>query len=97
MDDNVNNPSHYNKGKIEVIDFIDDQQFGYNDGNAVKYICRHKHKGNPVEDLKKAIWYLEREIKKLSKKEENQCQHQFVQGSLFRQIMQHYNVMIAIK
>lgn len=60
--DNVNHPMHYNKGKIEVIDYIEDKKLNFNLGNAVKYISRCNHKGRKVEDIKKAIWYLEREI-----------------------------------
>ena len=62
--DNVNHPSHYNQGKIEVIEYIEDQQLGYHLGNAVKYISRAGKK-NPekiVEDLEKAIWYIRRQI-----------------------------------
>ena len=59
---NVKHPKHYNIGKIEVIDAIEDWDLGFHAGNVVKYISRHKHKGNPVEDLKKAKWYLERLI-----------------------------------
>ena len=59
---NVDHPSHYNTGKIEVIDFIEDQNLDFSLGSAVKYICRAGHKGNDVEDLKKAQWYIEREI-----------------------------------
>ena len=59
--DNVNHPKHYNTGKIEVIEFIEDQNLNFCLGNAIKYICRYKHK-NGLEDLKKALWYLEREI-----------------------------------
>ena len=62
MSDNVNHPSHYNRGKIEVIDFIEDQGLGFALGNAVQYICRCFGKGNPIEDLEKAKWYIEREI-----------------------------------
>jgi len=58
----VNHPSHYTKGNIEVIEFIEDQQLDYHCGNAVKYICRHEHKEAPVKDLQKAIWYLQRKI-----------------------------------
>lgn len=58
------NPPHYKNGKIEVIDYIEDKQLNYNLGNAVKYISRagKKHLDTYTEDLKKAIWYLEREI-----------------------------------
>jgi len=65
--DDVNHPPHYKAGKIEVIDFIEDQRFGYRLGNVVKYLCRHAHKGTPLKDLKKARWYLEREIAALEK------------------------------
>ena len=56
--DDVNNPSHYNQGKIEVIEFIKDQKLDYHAGNVVKYVCRYKHKGQALKDLKKAQWYL---------------------------------------
>lgn len=64
MHDPVNRPAHYNQGKIEVIEFIEDQQLGYHLGNAIKYICRagKKDKDKEVEDLRKAIWYIERHI-----------------------------------
>jgi len=58
----VDHPSHYNQGKIEVIDFIEDQNLGFHEGSAVKYICRYPHKGRPIEDLEKAVWYLQRLI-----------------------------------
>jgi len=57
--DMIDKPAHYTKGKIEVIDFIQDQQLNYIEGNIVKYICRHKHKGSPLVDLKKARKYLD--------------------------------------
>ena len=60
MKDNIN-PKHYKQGKIEVIDFILDQQMNYLEGNIVKYISRYKHK-NGIEDLKKALWYLNKLI-----------------------------------
>jgi len=58
----VMHPQHYNAGRFEVIDVIEDWQLGFNDGNAVKYIGRHRHKASPKEDLKKAFWYLAREL-----------------------------------
>lgn len=61
----VNHPAHYNTGKYEVIDVIEDWQLGFNAGNAVKYLARAEHKGNPVEDLEKAAWYVRREIERL--------------------------------
>ena len=69
--DNVNHPSHYTDGKIEVIDFIEDKKLNYHRGNAIKYIARagKKHKNKEVEDLQKAVWYLTREIERLQKAE----------------------------
>ena len=67
--DNVNHPAHYKTGGIETIDFIEAKQLNYNLGNAVKYISRAGHKGCLVEDLKKAAWYLTREINKLEQGE----------------------------
>lgn len=58
----VNHPSHYNQGKIEVIDAIEDWRLGFNLGNAVKYIARAKVKGQEVNDIRKAIWYLQRHL-----------------------------------
>ena len=62
--DSVNHPSHYTQGKIEVLDFILDQDLPYLAGNIVKYICRYRFK-NGVEDLQKAEFYLKRLIKEL--------------------------------
>ena len=60
--DNVNSPSHYKVGGIETIDFIEAKQLGYNLGNVVKYVSRAHYKGMKIDDLKKAEWYLKREI-----------------------------------
>lgn len=60
--DPVEKPKHYNAGKIEVLDFIEDQGLGYHLGNVIKYICRSAHKGEQLQDLKKAIQYLRRYI-----------------------------------
>ena len=58
----VNHPAHYNVGKIEAITVIEDWNLNFNLGNCVKYVARADHKGHAVEDLKKAIWYLQREL-----------------------------------
>jgi hypothetical protein len=63
--DPVNNPAHYTVGGIETIDFIEAKKLGYNLGNVVKYLTRADHKGNKLEDLRKAQWYLTREINSL--------------------------------
>lgn len=61
-EDMVNHPPHYTQGKIEVIEFIEDQQFPYHLGNVIKYVSRAGRKGDKLEDLKKAQWYLARYI-----------------------------------
>ena len=60
--DPVNHPSHYRwlPGDIEVIDITEHMSFPL--GNVVKYVLRADHKGKPLEDLRKAAWYLQREI-----------------------------------
>lgn len=65
----IENPSHYNHGKFEVIDVIEDWKLGFCLGNTIKYIARagHKDPSKHLEDLKKASWYLSREISKLEK------------------------------
>lgn len=63
--ENVNHPVHYNKGKIEVIDAIEDWGLNFCEGNIIKYVARHRYKEDPVEDLKKAKWYIERLIKSI--------------------------------
>ena len=72
----VNHPNHYNKGKIEVIDFIEDQELNFCLGNVVKYVCRLGLKDEDQQELQKALWYLMRE---LSRYDENwKCMFQFV-------------------
>lgn len=74
-DDAVNHPSHYTDGKIETIDYIEDKDFNFNLGNVIKYVSRCGKKASAslsaeskaIEDLKKARFYLEREIAKREK------------------------------
>jgi len=61
----IDHPTHYNMGKIEVIDALEDWGLDFCLGNAVKYIARSKHKGKEIEDLKKAVWYLNRKLARL--------------------------------
>lgn len=67
VEDVVNRPTHYNTGAIECIDGIKEsmngEEFkGYLKGNVIKYVWRYKNKGKPIEDLRKARWYLEKLI-----------------------------------
>jgi hypothetical protein len=67
----VESPPHYNNGGIECIDYLKDNMpwvgyTGYLEGNCKKYLHRWRYKKKPVEDLKKARWYLDRLIHELS-------------------------------
>ncbi|ASF00230.1 putative protein 1.7 [uncultured virus] len=69
--DSVNAPAHYLHGRKETIDVItdcmtNDEFHGYLKGNILKYVSRYKFKGEPLEDLQKAHWYLNRLIKEVS-------------------------------
>lgn len=66
--DSVNHPKHYKShpSGIEVIEITEHMNFCL--GNAVKYILRADHKGNAIEDLQKAVWYINREIERRNKK-----------------------------
>lgn len=71
--DPVNHPSHYTDGKIEVIDFINDKKMNFNRGNVIKYVARAGKKASKalddkkkeIQDLEKAAFYLNDEIKRL--------------------------------
>ena len=63
--DLVDHPPHYNHGKYETIDVIEDWGLDFHCGNAVKYISRHKYKGQAKKDIEKAIWYLRRYLEEL--------------------------------
>jgi len=65
--DPINHPSHYTFSSIEVIDAIEAWQLDFHLGNVVKYIARAGKKGNRLEDLRKAAWYLNRAIEKENK------------------------------
>lgn len=66
VNDVVNHPPHYMKGGIETIDFIEAKDLNYRLGNVIKYVSRAGKKldSDPVQDLKKAAFYLNREIER---------------------------------
>jgi len=73
MNDQVNSPLHYTKGRIEAIEIIEDvvagapePVVGYLIGQTLKYLLRAWHKGNASQDLQKASWYLNRAILRLN-------------------------------
>ena len=61
----VNHPDYYKRGGVEAIDAIEAWGLGFNLGNVVKYVARAGHKtADGLRDLRKAAWYLDREIKR---------------------------------
>ena len=73
MNDNVNHPKHYNShpSGVECIEITEHMNFCL--GNAVKYIWRASLKGNEVEDLRKARWYISREIGRIMNEKNNEA------------------------
>jgi len=70
MNDDVNNPKHYNQNGIEVIDVIETYaKSDFRLANVLKYVCRCEYKSNKLEDLKKAQWYLARVIAEMEAEE----------------------------
>lgn len=67
MSDPVNHPPHYMSHPSGVEAITITEHMGFNLGNAMKYLWRADEKGAPVEDLKKAVWYIQREISKREK------------------------------
>jgi hypothetical protein len=72
MEDLVNSPSHYASGSVECIDAIEasltvEAFRGYLKGNIQKYLWRYEEKGNALQDLQKAEWYLKRLIASFKK------------------------------
>ena len=63
----VDHPSHYNQG-IETIEYIESWSMNFNTGNVIKYVTRAGYKNNQLEDMKKAMWYLQREIDRIENK-----------------------------
>ena len=67
LNENIMNkfsPSHYQRGKIQVWDFIADQELDFFAGNVIKYVCRagHKDQEGELDDLKKAKVYIDKKI-----------------------------------
>lgn len=66
MSETINHPAHYNSNPsgVECITVV--EHYGFNVGNAIKYLWRAGEKGSQLEDLQKARWYVDREIQRLS-------------------------------
>lgn len=72
MTDAINKPAHYTYGSIETIDVIESWGLGFHLGNAVKYISRAGRKGDKSTDLRKAQWYLARELERIQPRDDGE-------------------------
>lgn len=72
INDNVEHPAHYTQHPSGVECIVVTEHYNFCIGNAIKYLWRAGLKGDPIEDLKKAKWYIDREIQKHLAKRENE-------------------------
>jgi len=69
-DDNIANPKHYSQYVIEPLDFIEENQIPYSEGNVIKYVCRWRFKDG-IRDLKKARAYIDKLIEREERRVSN--------------------------
>jgi hypothetical protein len=69
-------PRYINETKLDVIEVIEDWDLGFHDGKAVECILRSKFKGQEIQDLEKALWYLERYLKRRKEAHEREIEEQ---------------------
>tara|TARA_B100000700_G_C14633443_1_gene663913 strand:+ start:331 stop:618 length:288 start_codon:yes stop_codon:yes gene_type:complete len=70
---NDHGPEYYRRGSIQVWDFIRQQELNFHLGNVIKYVCRAGHKFDDIEDLEKAIHYLQNEVEFRTSKRVQEC------------------------
>lgn len=82
MASQVDHPSHYTSGGIEAITVIEAWNLDFNLGNVIKYICRNgkKKKESRLTDLKKALWYLNREVENIEASTMDICKEETTNG-----------------
>lgn len=66
MTETVDHPTHYNSHPAGIECIVVVEHFNFNIGNAIKYLWRQGLKGDSIEDLRKAAWYINREIERVS-------------------------------
>jgi len=66
-------PQYYRRGSIQVWDFIRDQELNFHLGNVIKYVCRAGHKYDDIDDLEKAIHYLQNEVEFRTSQRVQEC------------------------
>ena len=70
---NDHGPQYYRRGNIQVWDFVRDQELNYHLGNVIKYVCRAGHKFDDIDDLEKAIHYLQNEVEFSTSQRVQEC------------------------
>ena len=66
-------PQYYKRGSIQVWDFVRDQELNFHLGNVIKYVCRAGHKFDDIDDLEKAIHYLQNEVEFRTSQRVQEC------------------------
>ena len=70
---NDHGPEYYRRGSLQVWDFVRDQELNFHLGNVIKYVCRAGHKYDDLEDLEKAIHYLQNEVEFRTSQRVQEC------------------------
>ena len=70
---NETGPTYYRRGSVQVWDFVRDQNLNFHLGNVIKYVCRAGHKFDDIDDLEKAIHYLQNEVEFRTSKRVQEC------------------------
>ena len=70
---NDHGPKYYRRGSIQVWDFVRDQELNFHLGNVIKYVCRAGHKYDDIDDLEKAIHYLQNEVEFRTSQRVQEC------------------------
>jgi len=70
---NETGPTYYRRGSVQVWDFVRDQNLNFHLGNVIKYVCRAGHKYDDIDDLEKAIHYLQNEVEFRTSKRVQEC------------------------
>ena len=70
---NTRGPQYYRRGNIQVWDFVRDQELNFHLGNVIKYVCRAGHKYDDIDDLEKAIHYLQNEVEFRTSQRVQEC------------------------
>jgi len=85
-------PQYYKRGSIQVWDFVRDQELNFHLGNVIKYVCRAGHKFDDIDDLEKAIHYLQNEVEfRTSQRVQELVQREELQNSQIEEYAKEFD------